>query len=229
MIKTEALMKKKECLTFTVVLAIISCGMPAIAELTFYTDRSDWEADVNGETVMEFFESDSVGLLVEGVNSAGLIDIELVNVSPENTYNRIFESERWSGWTPYFYGNLHPDDPDAMINLIFRSSVSAFGGDFGSTHSSDGLWLKINGEPFAFEDDQLLPSGDGSGFLGVISTESFSTVTFFDPVQDGRVGESFKLDNVSFVPVPEPVSFCFLGLGILCLRKRRKVKIVGVI
>jgi hypothetical protein len=146
----------------------------------------------------------------------------MVNLSQTNEFNFIDDGLAWSGWTPFFQGNLHRNDPDAVINLILPSVANAFGGDFTSTHSSDGLTLQVDGLQYAF--DQLLSSGDGSGFLGFISTGTFSTVTLFDSVKGAyRLGETFGLDNVSFVAVPEPMTLILLGLGGLTLRKRRNV------
>jgi hypothetical protein len=85
------------------------------------------------------------------------------------------------------------------------------------------LILQVAGLQYSFE--QLLPLDDGDGFLGFISSNAFSTVTLFDPVQDDpvnnvfRLGETFGLDNVSFA-VPEPTTLLLLGMGGLLIRKR---------
>ena len=204
---------------------MMSFEIPAIAELSFYTDRSDWEAAVSGDIVTEDFDAVAPYILTEGVNSAGLIYIELADLVEENVFNVFDDGLAWSGWTPFFQGALRRNDPDAKINLVLPSSM-AFGGDFYSTYSHDGLSLEVDGSSYKFGD--WMPSDDGTGFLGFISTNAFTTVTLFDPVEEDlanlvlRSGETFGLDNVSFA-VPEPITLGFLGLGVFCLRKRRIV------
>jgi len=198
----------------------------ASTELVFYTDRTAWESEVNSDISTENFNSVASFNLVAGINNTGLISIELIDHSQVSDKNSI-EDEWILGMTidnsPFFRGSFIRSDINAITNLILPAPVYAFGGDFTTTHNVDGLALRVNGIEYLFED--LLPSGDGDGFLGFISTIPFSVVTLYDPVQDNapvyRLGESFGLDNVSF-PIPEPATLGLLGLGVLCLGKFRK-------
>ena len=198
----------------------------AIADLVFYTDRSAWESAVNTDITVEHFDSVTPYFLAEGMNNAGLIDIEMLNLSGVNEFNSIDDGSSILNIdeTPFFRGGCLRADPDVLINLRIPFSAIAFGGDFTSTHSSDGLVLQVDGLQYSFE--ELLPSDDGDGFLGFISSNVFSTVTLFDPVQDDpannvfRLGETFGLDTVSFA-VPEPATLFILGLGTLLTRKRK--------
>ena len=215
-------MKTKRYFTFTVMIIVLSFGIPAIADLSFYTDRSAWEAEVGGDIETENFDSVTPYFLTEGVNNTGLIGIELVNISQTNAYNSIDDGlfPLDIDGTPFFRGGCLHADPDAIINLVLPSPVSAFGVDVTSIYSYDGLTLQVNGLQYDLE--QWSPAGDDTGFLGFISTSPFSTITLFDPVTDAwRLGESFGLDNVSFA-VPEPITLSFLGLGSSILLKRRR-------
>ena len=177
---------------------------------------------MNGDIELEDFDAVTPFFLTEGVNRAGLINIELLNISQANELNYIDDGLAWSGWTPFFHGNLYYTDPDAMINLILPSSM-AFGGDFESADSHDGLILQVNGFQYQLGDE--MDSDVGTGFLGFTSTDAFETITFFDQVQGAfRRGESFSLDNVRLVEVPEPITLSFLGLGFgaLCVQIRKK-------
>ena len=166
---------------------------------------------------------------IEGVNHTGLIDIEMFNLSESNEFNSINDGlfPLDIDGTPFFRGGCLRADPDAVINLVLPSPASAFGGDFYSANSVDGLWLQVNGSQHKLGDE--MDSDDGTGFLGFISTNVFTTVTLFDPVKNDfansvyRLGESFGLDNVSFAEVPEPMTMALMGLGGFLLRKRRKV------
>jgi hypothetical protein len=217
------MMKTKRYFSFMVMIAVISFRFPAMANLSFYTDRSDWESDVNGDIVTEDFDSVTPSFLTGGVNNTGLIDIELINLALINKWNSIDDGSSYSNvnGTPYYQGGCRSDDPDTIIVLHMPFPVNAFGGDFTSTCSGDGLALQVNGVRYEFSG--LMSSTDGTGFLGFISTDAFSDVTLFNCKEEDYFGETFGLDNVRFVAVPEPATMILLGLGGFVLRKRGKV------
>jgi hypothetical protein len=215
-------MKTKRYFTFAVIITVISFEIPAIADLSFYTNRSAWEGAVNGDIVTENFNSVSPDVLKEGINSAGLIDIELTNLVQANEFNSINDGSFFLNidGTPFFRGACYPPYPGAATIIHLPFSASAFGGDFKSTYSSSGLMFEVNGLPYEFSD--WMSSGSETGFLGFVLTDTFSSVTLFTLEDDLYYGESFGLDNVSFA-VPEPITLSFLVPGALCLQKRRKV------
>ena len=216
-------MDLKRYVTVTVLITLLSFVISTQAGLTFYTDRNAWESAVSGAIVIEDFDSVTPSFLTEGINGAGLINIEMVNLSEVNQWNSIDNGSGYSNvnGTPYYQGACRYTDPDTITVLHLPFLTRAFGGDFESTYSPDldGLTLQINGSRYEFSD--LMSSNGGTGFLGFISTtDTFSSVTLFD--YDEILGESFGLDNVSFVAVPEPVIMVLLGIGGLMLRKRRE-------
>ena len=208
---------------FVLLIGIISCPGILTADLVFYTDRNAWESAVTSDILVENFDAVEPFFLTEGINAAGLIDIELVNLSEVNKWNSINNGTDYDDilaidGTPFYQGACRLTDLDTIINLNLPSDTPAFGADFTSTHSSsygNGLTLLVNGIERNFE--ELLPMDDGTGFLGLISTDgSFSTVTLFAPDNN----EAFGLDNVRFA-IPEPAALGILGLGAVFLRKRR--------
>ena len=233
--------KTKQCVVYVVLcLGLYNMVSPAKAALTFYTDRDAWAAaaGISGGIVTEDFNAVAPYYLADGVNNAGQIKIELVNISNTNEsvdpakvyyYNAINDgSGIWqTDQTPYFHGVCPRVDDEARIHLILPSPVAAFGADFRSMCDQSrtydhGLSFEVNGILYAFE--TLMATNDGTGFLGFTSSVPVSMVTIVDPVTGAwRLGQSFGLDNVSFVAVPEPMTMILLGLGGFVLRKRRKV------
>ena len=208
---------------------LLICTHQALAGLTFYTDRTAWSNAISGDIEMEDFDSVTPYSMTNNiVNPAGSIGIELLNAltSTQNAINDGSLGSSSVNGTHHFRGNFSPFDSQALIILHLPHAVTAFGGDFFSTHNSDGLALEFDGQQYLFED--MLPSGNGDGFWGIISSSPFTTITLLDPVQNDsdsgiyRVGETFGLDNVSFAEVPEPTAFCLLTIGSLCLRRRKR-------
>ena len=216
----------KQHFIFLILVGTLFSGGFAKADLVFYTDRSAWASAVNADITVENFDAVTPYFLAEGMNNAGLIDIEMLNLSEINEFNSIDDGSSVLdiNETPFFRGGCLRADPDVLINLWLPSPGKAFGGDFTSTHSSDGLILQVGELQYSFE--ELLPLDEGDGFLGFISSNAFSTVTLFDPVQDDpannvfRLGETFGLDDVSFA-VPEPMTLSLLALGTIMLRRKR--------
>lgn len=220
-------MNRTQLYIFTIMVAVLAIEPLSLAEIQFYTDRNAWEAETSG-SVTETFDSVLPYVMSSGLNSAGQIQFELVNMVDGLGFNTIdngFFAGLNINQSPFFRGNLHQNDPDAIINLIFPYPVVAFSGDFMSTHSSDTLILEVNGMQYDFE--ELIPSLNGDGFLGLISTSPFTSLTLFDPVQHDfsnnifRLSESFGLDNVSYAEIPEPITFSLLCFGLLMIKKQR--------
>ncbi len=185
------------------------------ASLMFFSDRTTWESALGGTIGTEDFNAVTPFAMSAGSNSAGQLDIVLTNLT--SSFNSI---DNGAGilnidGTTYYKGSA-----TSAENIVIQLSqaVLGFGADFRSTHSASGLTLEI--DSIMAEFTTLLPSGDGDGFLGVISTNAFSSVRLFDASQN----ESFGLDNVSFGgSVPEPTTLALMGLGLAGIGwKRRK-------
>jgi len=198
-------------------MALFFTSTPVQADLSFFHNRTLWENAVSGTIVTEDFNSVTPYYMTEGVNHAGLIDIELIGLSSVSQWNSI---NNGSGplninGSRYYQGGSNYSGANS-INLLMPTT--AFGGDFISTHSAGGLTLRVGSLQYEFS--SLLPNGAGSGFLGFVSTDPFSQITLFDASKN----ETFGLDNVSFVtavPAPGAAILGFIGLGTVGWVKRR--------
>ena len=209
---------KTKMILCLVIMMVMTMGLNAEAELTFYTNRTEWENAVNSPIVTETFNSVTPYFMTEGMNSAGLVDIELIApviVCEWNSINNGSSPLNMNG-TPFYQGGSSGSNGARAINLYLPSLVTAFAGDFSTTHSTSELTLGVLGSNYEFT--TLLPAEPGTGFVGFTSTAPILSVMFFDD----HPNETFGLDNVSF-PVPEPATMALLGLSGLILRKCRTI------
>lgn len=111
------------------------------------------------------------------------------------------------------------------ITISFPSPVNAFGADFFSIAGSRGVSVRGDfGNGTETFDLRSLFDGDSGvdqGFFGLTSPVPFSSVTL---IATGSVSsnDSFTVDNLSIVAVPEPSSFAALLLGGLLMTSRRR-------
>lgn len=215
------------CGTLALLGSVSLFGTNAQATLVFFNDRTTWENTLGGTITTEDFNAVTPFVLSAGSNPAGLLDITLSNVF--GSVNQIGDiSAFWliDGTTGFRGGGSAVGAENIFVNL--PHTVFGWGADFSTTHDAGGLTLEIDSILAEFSD--LIPGsgqGAGTGFLGVISTNAFSSIRLFDAEQN----ETFGMDNVSFgdgtfaaTAVSEPTALAILGLGFAALgmgRRRR--------
>ena len=201
------------CLTMFSVVTLASLQVPVSAQQIF-TDSGAFDSAA-GLVVVEDFESSALGELSAGSNDIGRFDIFLDSVDTDGT-TRIVDTGLVDG-SREFQGDLD-NGHNQLLRFDFDQAVFGFGADFNAALTGDLLTLEINNSVFLLSD---ILGGNGTGFFGIISDESFDSVTFGreNPTDSGKF---FSIDNVRFSGVPEPGSCLILGSLALVVGSRRR-------
>ena len=194
----------------------------ASAQLTVFTDRASWEAALGGAAVFtEDFNAQTPGIIADGSTlDTGLLQITR-NGSP-NSGDGLLEIEDGGN-----FGNLDGTiflsgetgvEPHERVEFGFNgNSVFAFGGDWFSPFSGDGIALDIDGELVLLD----AVSGFDSGFIGVVGTSAFGSVAIVGTPDPISFQELWSVDNISYA-IPTPATAALLGLaGLYAARRKR--------
>lgn len=199
------------------ILLFAVCGVVtnASASSLVYTNRTQWATAIGGGIITENFETSPVGVLPIGTTQLGLVAFTTDDNGSENPSIR---NGGTVNSTRELFGRVDNGAFGGTFHIItFPTAVRAFGADFNSTTSGDGLQVVIGSDVITFS--QHL-TGAGNGFLGVVSSAPFTAITFRPAGLP--LGEGFGLDNLSFQPVPEPPSIVCGGATIISLFIRRR-------
>lgn len=205
-------------------VALIAGGLvgSASAQLTVFTDRAAWEAAVGGGVFTEDFNAQSPGVIADG----STLDTGLLQIFRDGTPNGgdgLLEIEDGGN-----FGNLNGTTflsgetgiaPHERVDFSFNGqSVFAFGGDWFSPFSGDGIGLEVGGEVILL--DQI--AGFDQGFVGFVSAGgTFSSVSIVGTLDDISFQELWSVDNISYA-VPSPAGFALLGIGgVFAMRRKR--------
>jgi len=208
---TKVIMKTTSaCVGLTLLLGAFA--QPAKAVLTVYTDRGSWEGVV-GSFATEDFNALATGPMSRGTNNAGVIDIQIGGLNaPRGNEIATGATEFDFDGSNHIHGDVSSVSLDVSFSILFDRPIAGFGADWVSTTTGGLLTMLIDGETVKFSDHM---SGNGNGFLGVVSDSTFTTASFgLEIISTNRTNEQFGMDNIA-VYVPEPCSFVLIGLGVL--------------
>lgn len=206
---------------------VIACAIGAYAglsaaQVTVFTDRTAWEAAVGGGIFTEDFNAQVPGVIADGATlDTGLVQITrdgspnggdgLLEIEPGGNFGNIDGTTFLSGETGA--------EPHEVVNIGFNGqSVFAFGADWFSPFSGDGIALQVGSETILL--DSI--TGFNTGFVGFVSNgATFSTVSIVGTADPISFQELWSADNFSYA-IPAPASAALLALGGLAATRRRR-------
>ncbi len=204
------------------VIVAIAAGS-ASASITVFTDRASWEAALGGAMpVVEDFNSVATGPIADGATlDTGLLQIKRDGSANGGDGDLAITAGGGFGdidGTNYLDGETGAA-PHERVDFGFNGqSVFAFGADFVSPFSGDGIGLEVNGELFLID----TISGFDLGFFGVVSSgATFSVASIVGNPADDTFQELWQADNVSYA-IPTPGAAGLLAVaGLASVRRRR--------
>jgi hypothetical protein len=213
-------MKRRDLFCTMPIAALMSVVFSSeVSAVSVFTNRSAWESAA-GSFVTEDFNALTPFEFSTGLNSVGLIDIDVTGPVAENqlggplTLSGQFAIDGTNHVIGYVLGGgaTHP-------TIIFAGPILGFGADWTSTASGGHLvTMSFDGTTIHF-DDYL--SGDGTGFLGVIATNPFTEAVFGT---ESSSSEGFGMDNLEIIPEPSAALLLAIGLAGLAAAGRRRLR-----
>jgi hypothetical protein len=213
-------------ITRTGIVAGISIGAiasAASASITVFTDRASWEAAVGGAPItVEDFNSTAPQPIADG----STLDTGLLQIKRDGSANGGDGDLAISDGSTFgdFDGTNFLDGetgiaPHERVDFGFNGqSVFAFGADFVSPFSGDGIALEVGGQLFNID----TISGFDSGFFGIVDTSAtYSTISIVGTPEDISFQELWQADNVSYA-VPSPGAAGLLAFAGLAATRRRR-------
>lgn len=197
-------------------------GLSAAQVMTF-TNRADWEAAVGGSYVLENFNSSAVQTIADGAT----LDTGLLQVTRNGAANggdgdlEIRDGSSFGNidGTNFLFGETGVEPHESVEFGFNGSDVFAFGADFVSPYSGDGIDIVAGGTRYS-----LSGIGSGAGFFGLVemSGASLGAISYDGTLDPITFQELWQSDNVSYAQVPAPAGLAALGLGALVATRRRR-------
>ena len=203
-------------LSFMVVVASL-LGVPAQA-VTLFDTESDF-VSTSDQIVTENFETSAVF----GTESSGGVlsaNFGILGVTADRPAIKLLaipsivgNHNTTPGGSNYLAIDTDVGNTSANVVLEFSTPVLAVG--FYAVDIEDGLDIEIGGQHYFIPPT---PSG-GEQFFGIRADSPFSQLSLAPGSQDSF----WNIDDISYLPVPEPSGFLLLGLACLTLLRRHRI------
>jgi hypothetical protein len=191
------------------VLSVALIGVEADAAFTVYTNRAAFLA-AGGTPMFEETFSENFAM-VAGDNLYNDVNYR---ATPNKGANNIFGG-RFIGDE---FASVATPNETTSLEIILPQSVIAWGADFVSANSFNGIEFVINGTTIKIGDYLAAP---GDGFFGVVFTSTFSSI---DVRGSGATpNEFYNMDNMLWggkIPAPGAMTLAACA-GLFVARRRR--------
>ncbi len=205
------------------VCAVAAYAGTASSQVMVFTDRASWEAAVGGSYTLEDFNGSSVQTIAPGATlDTGLLQVTRdgspnandgdLEIRPGTSFGNI-------DGTNFLYGETGITPHENTLFGFNGQQVYAFGGDFASPFSGDGINISAGGQLFSLDG-----IGFGTGFYGIVDLggSSLGQVSIVGDPGDITFQELWQADNISYAAVPTPASAILLGIGGLLATRRKR-------
>jgi len=205
--------------------SILMLGTPAVAGnvVQVFQDRAQWEAAIAAATtesvVTQDFNEAPLANVADG-ETVDLGNLEVTRTASPTGGGSLSFGERPFGTIDgtRLLDGISGNAPHDVIDITFDGNeVFAFGGDFLSPFSQDGIGLRVSGELVLLD----FIEGGSQGFAGLIFDGTVDVVQIVgNPAQLAPI-ENYSADNFAYA-VPNPGTMAVLSLGGLTAARRRR-------
>lgn len=208
--------------------AIVLCAIGASvgvanAQVMVFTSRAAWESAVGGSYVLENLN----GLAVQDILDGQTVDTGLLQITRDGSPNAAdgdLEIRPGSSFgnidgTNFLYGETGVEPHENTLFGFNGMDVYAFGADFTSPFSGDGIDLVAGGVRYSLD-----VIGGGAGFFGIVDMGggALGDVMFSGTLEPNTFQELWQADNISYATVPAPAGAAVMGVGGLILLRRKR-------
>ena len=206
-------------LALTACAALLSNSLHSA--VTAYTDRTAWRSAAGGA---QLFYVDFNSYTTD-VPATAPLNVGPFTLTPSGSWDMpLIETAQGS------YGNtlvggtsgvtMRVTSAGQQLAVSFNSPVGSFGFDLGDSFGG-GRTARITTSNGDFYD--FVAHTGTVGFIGLVSTSAFSSVTFSSTSNVRPVIDNFEANTFSGVPEPSAVSLLVVGLGgVIALRRCRR-------
>lgn len=169
--------------------------------ITVYTDKAEWENALTGQYLTEDFADDTLNAGVSFVST------ESGHINPADEYYQdVLASQSQN---------------EPTTTWSFVPQITAYGGQWtlGGPGGSGNSLLVYVADDLTYVG--TIPNSYGGEFWGFISDTPFSSVQLIGG--SGTNQQNYRLDDMVYFQVPEPVAMSVLALGGLVMMCRRRV------